>query len=219
VTKRCPDCDRVLDQSAFGTNKAARDGLSHYCRKCTRARNTAYYARRRQAAGKRYEPRVLHPEGHKRCAECREVKRVDEFHRAKSQAGGYSPYCKPCRARRESDARFLREYGLSREALRELIESQGGVCAVCRERPAEHVDHDHVFGQVRGVLCFSCNAALGQFRDRVDLLQAAIDYLETTTWQRSLEAPGVYRLTSPRPAVRPSSSSSALQRLISSRHG
>jgi hypothetical protein len=34
-----------------------------------------------------------------------------------------------------------------------MVEQQGGVCALCRERPAQHVDHDHVTGRVRGVLC------------------------------------------------------------------
>lgn len=51
------------------------------------------------------------------------------------------------------------------------------MCALCRERPARHIDHDHASGHVRGMLCFPCNAGLGQFRDRSDLLEAAIGYL------------------------------------------
>lgn len=56
----------------------------------------------------------------------------------------------------------------------------GGMCAICRERPAEHVDHDHETGEVRGVLCFTCNVGLGNFRDRPDLLDKAVHYLEDT---------------------------------------
>jgi hypothetical protein len=59
-----------------------------------------------------------------------------------------------------------------------MLANHGGLCAICREAPAQHVDHDHVTGRVRGLLCFNCNGALGQFRDRRDLMLAAIAYLD-----------------------------------------
>jgi len=60
----------------------------------------------------------------------------------------------------------------------EIMLDQGDLCAVCRERPAEHVDHCHKTGAVRGILCFNCNGMLGQARDRVDILLEGIRYLE-----------------------------------------
>lgn len=63
------------------------------------------------------------------------------------------------------------------------LNEQGGGCAICGVFPAERalaVDHDHNTGEVRGLLCFSCNTALGAFHDSVALLEAAIDYLEGT---------------------------------------
>jgi len=41
-----------------------------------------------------------------------------------------------------------------------------------------HVDHDHETGAIRGLLCFSCNNALGDFRESSDLFHAAAGYLE-----------------------------------------
>jgi hypothetical protein len=57
-----------------------------------------------------------------------------------------------------------------------MIEAQGGTCATCAGKP-EHVDHDHATGQVRGVLCFNCNQALGNVRDNVATLHRLGRYL------------------------------------------
>ncbi|GAU66220.1 endonuclease [Streptomyces sp. NBRC 110611] len=74
-----------------------------------------------------------------------------------------------------------------------LIKGQRGLCVICLDAEPVHVDHDHETGKVRGVLCFSCNAALGQFKDRPDVLRRAAKYLEGIVWKPILEAPGVYR--------------------------
>lgn len=218
ATTRCPDCEQVLPAAAFRPNRANRDGLSAYCAACYRVRDSEGYRKRRAALGKTVSPRI-DIEGHQRCADCREIKPLAHFDRARSQAGGYNCYCKPCRSRRNRDAHFLKQYGLTPQALQQLVDQQDGLCAICRERPAAHVDHDHLTGAVRGVLCFPCNVGLGQFRDRADILRKAITYLETTTWQRTRVCTGVYRLTSPRPAARPSASSWGLPHLICSRRG
>ena len=63
------------------------------------------------------------------------------------------------------------------------LAEQGGGCAVCGRPPKEgkslHVDHDHETGYVRGLLCFSCNAALGHFQDDLDRIDAALIYVAT----------------------------------------
>ena len=111
------------------------------------------------------------------------------------------PYCKPCHNARgkESKERLYGgsghyhrryRYGMEDGLYEELLYEQCGLCAICGEQPAEHVDHDHETGEVRGLLCFNCNGGLGQFRDRVDILLAAIQYLDRSrgeTWHRTLE--------------------------------
>jgi hypothetical protein len=88
-----------------------------------------------------------------------------------------------------------------------LVTAQGGRCAICREAAAEHVDHDHETGRVRGILCINCNGGLAQFRDRDDLLTLAIAYLQGETWADLLDQEGVFlSISSPR-APLPSSSS------------
>lgn len=51
------------------------------------------------------------------------------------------------------------------------------MCAICRTAAANHVDHDHVTGAVQGMLCFRCNAALGQFDENAETLVRATRYL------------------------------------------
>jgi hypothetical protein len=52
------------------------------------------------------------------------------------------------------------------------------VCPICLVNPPEHVDHDHKTGRVRGVPCFTCNAAIGQLRDDPEIARRAAAYLE-----------------------------------------
>lgn len=72
-----------------------------------------------------------------------------------------------------------KRYGLTDEEMADLDAGVG--CAICGDA-ATHVDHSHAlgWGQKRGFLCRSCNLALGGFRDRIDLLEQAIDYLKAS---------------------------------------
>jgi len=71
-------------------------------------------------------------------------------------------------------------YGMTLADYEALLARQGGVCAICRERPAcrLYVDHCHATGWVRGLLCICCNFALGLFKDQPDRLRAGAAYLE-----------------------------------------
>lgn len=59
---------------------------------------------------------------------------------------------------------------------------QAGLCAICHgETNGQgdlHVDHDHVTGKVRGLLCSRCNTGIGMMGDNTALLRKAIEYLE-----------------------------------------
>jgi hypothetical protein len=61
---------------------------------------------------------------------------------------------------------------------KQMLEDQGGVCAICFNARFLAVDHDHDTEQVRGLLCEHCNRGLGFFRDSVLALESAIEYLQ-----------------------------------------
>ncbi|MGH3646200.1 MAG: endonuclease domain-containing protein [Micromonosporaceae bacterium] len=129
-------------------------------------------------------------DGLRRCRDCDEWKPLDEFHASSRRPSGRGSYCKPCfnvrwkasaRKWAGAEGRVIRElhhgrtrnyhlkrrYGIGVEEFAQLLAGQGGVCAICGAQDPEHVDHDHVYGNVRGILCFNCNGDLGQFKDRL----------------------------------------------------
>ena len=80
---------------------------------------------------------------------------------------------------------YMRQYlyGITPEQFAERLESQGGRCAICRTdtpggKGGWHVDHDHVTGVIRGLLCHRCNLMLGNAADDPARLRAAVAYLE-----------------------------------------
>ena len=73
------------------------------------------------------------------------------------------------------------KYGMTPEQYEELIRLQGNVCGICLKACSTGrrlvVDHDHETGRVRGLLCNSCNRAIGLLGDTADDLKRAYQYL------------------------------------------
>lgn len=86
---------------------------------------------------------------------------------------------------------------MSEEHYSRLLEEQGGKCAICdaefaytrtnRYGEKNNVpllkDHCHESMTWRGLLCMNCNTGLGMFKDNVEELEKAIEYLRK--WGRS----------------------------------
>lgn len=149
--------------------------------------------------------RKEHVDGKKHCVSCDSWKSASEYHRNKRNWDGLHAFCKGCmsasarkrfEANREKILNQSREYqakhperrrntrlkarfGMSHEDYTAMYERQNGRCLICKE---EHellrIDHDHVTKRIRGLLCHHCNSGLGLFRDRQDLLIAAVEYLK-----------------------------------------
>lgn len=72
------------------------------------------------------------------------------------------------------------KYAISLDDYKAMYEAQGGVCAICGKPPKKvplNVDHCHINGYVRGLLCWFCNLHVVEGRKTVDLLTKAIEYL------------------------------------------
>ncbi|MEW9551625.1 endonuclease domain-containing protein [Nonomuraea sp. NPDC050783] len=187
--KWCSDCGEVKDVSEFGLNKRMADGLARYCKECFRRRRHESYRKRRTEQGEVVRERIEVAEGQKYCPRCAEIKPIAEFGRNRSHEDGLTDYCKPCHNQVMRDNRIKnhgstrnyhlkRRYGITEDDFERMLARQGGLCAVCRRVPGTFVDHSHVTGRVRGVLCFNCNNGLGHFGDNTVLLELAALYLD-----------------------------------------
>lgn len=79
------------------------------------------------------------------------------------------------------------KYGLTLEEYEKLQLEQNGLCAICKKLETRKfkgkiaklsVDHDHITGKYRGLLCNACNTGLGKFQDNILVLEATIEYLK-----------------------------------------
>ncbi len=86
------------------------------------------------------------------------------------------------------NGRLKADFNITLEEYNTLLEKQGGRCAICgvestgvrehgKREHSMYVDHDHVTGAIRGLLCSRCNFGIGQFRNSPELLRKAAIYL------------------------------------------
>lgn len=132
----------------------------------------------------------------KRCSGCRRRRRLSSFHRNSARRDGYSNTCRDCKNewrrkyRKENVERYAEQrrrhivkhkYGITAEDYDEILERQGGVCAVCGGPPKGKrflsIDHVHETGEIRGLLCDPCNRGIGLLGDDPDRLAAAAAYV------------------------------------------
>jgi Recombination endonuclease VII len=95
--------------------------------------------------------------------------------------------------------RLTQKYGIGADEVERLMERQGGICSICREAAPAHVDHDHVTGAVRGILCADCNAGMGRLRDDPWVIRRAIEYLTGGLAGLRMTAHGAYEVAVVRP--------------------
>jgi len=127
----------------------------------------------------------------KKCSKCNTKRSVDLFGKNSRAKDGKQSWCKPCMAehakapeRKASKAKWKLKarYGITVEEYNSMLEAQNHRCAICGIHNDDLpdslcVDHDHTTEEVRGLLCRSCNLAIGNMRDNPRLLLKAADYL------------------------------------------
>ena len=172
--KWCRRCDTTKPVTEFAANRSARDGLQGQCRQCA----AEAYRVKRVAAGEVVAPLNV-AAGHKFCRSCGKTKPWADWSKNKRASDGLQTRCKECTSAAGRRDHLKNSYGMTVADLDVMLVAQHGVCAICQTAPAIHVDHDHQTDKVRGLLCFRCNAALGQLGDDPLVLRRAARYVES----------------------------------------
>ena len=141
------------------------DGLRRYnrymCNACYSARQCAYYHADPEGAKKKNTNRL------------QRMALWDEDRRKKERDSSYN-------------RQLRKKYGIDLKSLQLILEAQNGCCAICHKplpsssaenRRDRHLDHCHLTGKIRGVLCQNCNRMLGMSGDSGYVLRNAADYI------------------------------------------
>lgn len=121
--------------------------------------------RARRAAGERW------------CCRCRTWAPLSEFAQDASRGAGTSSKCRPCAS---LDSKACK-YGTTYTRLRDMAKAQDCRCLICGRQRKLVVDHDHITGAVRGLLCSACNVGMGLLGDEPAVIRAAARYLEAAS--------------------------------------
>lgn len=152
--KKCSICSKYLAFSQFHKHKLGVLGLYPSCKNCREPYRVEYYDANRE--------QILEKD---------KLKNIPD-------ADGFT----------KGRKRYLRKmYNLSPDEYTKMIEAQDNLCGICGqpERTTDKfgkikslaVDHNHETGEVRGLLCNTCNICLGLMKDDKYLLESAINYL------------------------------------------
>ena len=164
----CERCGEVVEVGPGG-----KAGNSRWCDACRPAVRSEQNKARYDAD----------PERHRKAA--RDYYRRDlETNRQRSRDAQARRRADPEKRLHDLRRRRSRRFGISIDEVIVVDGLVGTPCPVCSATMTDQrglrllcIDHDHETGRVRGVLCSSCNTALGMFNDDPTRLRAAADYL------------------------------------------
>jgi hypothetical protein len=158
--KKCSRCKEEKSFDNFWKDKTTSSGYKSYCKNCKPNRKDYHDSWRSK-------------------------------NREKVNAYSRKTKARPESKIRERERAIERNYNISVDEYNRIVQDQNGVCAICERIPtrAFSIDHDHnccpersrSCGKcIRGLLCQTCNQALGMFLDSPEILLNAVEYLRAS---------------------------------------
>jgi hypothetical protein len=181
-TKKCTTCKVVQPLTEFRKDSSRSSGIHPTCNNCNKEIQKRWYQNNKEKAQTQSRARYQ--------------KNKDTIHFKRKQDRLLNGDKIRAAARKKYDPLKSRLSGwkqagikdMTHERYQELLVAQGNCCAICKRDQKEFkrklaVDHDHHTGEVRGLLCDSCNGGIGKLKDSIELLERAILYLKTVNYE------------------------------------
>jgi hypothetical protein len=187
ASKPCSKCGEDKPLSEYHTHLTAKYGRRPDCKVCVADRV-------KRPPRDRYHRSADPLPAERQCVTCGQAKPLTEEYWYRHDTGGFRHECVACRG----VSAVLVRYGVTREQYAEMLRQQGGGCAICggtdlgkRSGYRLSIDHCHGTNRIRGLLCATCNLAIGYLRDDPELCRQAAAYLEQPAPAQPLFADGV----------------------------
>lgn len=180
MKKYCSKCliEKEINTKNFYKSPTGKDGFRNVCKNCN---SQDSYGKDHQGTitefNNKRKQSLEFPDGTKLCIDCKVRQNKNNFLMDGPILGAK---CKSC----QSFRRIFDKYGLTKEEYLNILEDQNHCCKICKNKELFYqkliVDHNHNTGKVRGLLCSSCNQGLGKFKDNIEALKEAIEYLQNS---------------------------------------
>lgn len=156
--KVCSKCRLILSKDQFVKDKTEKSGLTSHCKKCRNARQAIW--------------REKNPD---------KIRAINDARKADRK----KYYGCPKRKLKYKEAQLREAFGISLSDYDKMLLDQNGKCAICDRSNTGNsknkyfsVDHSHMTGKIRGLLCSSCNIGMGALKDDPLILRRAATYIE-----------------------------------------
>ena len=171
LAKICAKCQTKKPANFFHKAKKEKDGLQYQCIECSKKYHAERYINQKEKLQQQIQSY--------RASNKDKLAEAGKIWRSKNQD-------KVKQYQRTSNLR--KKFGLSVEQYEKMAVAQNHVCAICLQPETFihktkgqvarlAIDHCHVSGKIRKLLCANCNRALGLFNDNADILKRAAQYI------------------------------------------
>ncbi len=195
--KRCRECKQEKGLNKFNKKPRGKDGLNARCMNCICIYEQEY--RNKNTDKEKSRHKKYRDENKEKIKSANKIYRKENRDKELlRQAKWRKSNPKKARAidlrarlrtpKERRNRQLLYKFKISLVEYNELLSNQGGLCAICKRTETSFdkranrfrdlcVDHDHITGKIRGLLCGACNKALGLLRDDTDTVENALRYL------------------------------------------
>lgn len=174
-TKICKDCKLKKPLNEFYKDKITPDGHTYRCKPCNNFKVKTYKLKNPEKSYQYQKNQIARkPDFYKQKSKEYYINNKDRIKAYRKQYVLKNP-----RKQKEID---LRPYGLTLNDFDNMLLIQKNKCPICirpfTEKRKPYVDHCHLIGKVRGLLCNRCNLMLGVIKEEISFLNRMIKYIK-----------------------------------------